>query len=150
MLHYQNFVVRGIAYCAIALINLMLAVPAMAVTESFELYSDKGYRAETNFTYDETEATNNIDSLKVRFYNPDGEMIASYDNIVDSKVRSNYFEFNYDLKTHQPSGEIDIGGESAGEMYLKGNIERGFSLIEVKPTGEEVIMDNGQWTMDNE
>ena len=147
MLHYQNFAVRAVIFLAIALINLMLAVPAIAATESFELYSDRGYRVETYFSYDEAEATNNLDSLKVRFYNPDGEMIASYDNIVDSKVRSNYFEFNYDLKTHQPSGEIDIGGESAGEIYLKGTMEQGFSLIEVKPTGEEVIMDNGQWTV---
>ena len=146
MLHYQNLAVRGIVLFAIALINLVLAIPAMATTESFQLHSDKGYRLETSFTYDETEATKDLDFLEVRFYNSDGEMMASYDNIVDGKVRGNYFEFDYDLNTHQPLGEIDIGGESAGEMYLKGSMKRGFSLIEVKQTGEEV-MDAGEWTV---
>ena len=151
MLHYQNFAVRGIVLFAIALINLVLAIPAMATTESFQLHSDKGYRLETSFTYDEREngATNNLDSLMVRFYNPDGEMMASYDNIVDGKVLGNYFEFDYDLVAHQPLGEIDIGGESAGEMYLKGSMKRGFFLIEVKPTGEEVV-DAGEWTVSSE
>ena len=151
MLHYQNLAVRGIVLFAIALINLVLAVPAMAKTESFQLHSDKGYRLETSFTYDEREnrATNNLDFLEVRFYDPDGEMMASYDNIVDGKVLGNYFEFDYDLDTHQPLGEIDIGGESAGEMYLKGSMKRGFFLIEVKPTGEEVV-DAGEWTVSSE
>ena len=150
MLHYQNFAVKGIILFAIALMNLVWAVPAMAMTESFQLHSDKGYRLETSFAYDETKATNNLEFLEVRFYNPDGEMMASYDNIVDGKVLGNYFEFDYDLIAHQPLGEIDIGGESAGEMYLKGSMERGFSLIQVKPTGEEEEMDTGEWTVSSE
>ena len=147
MLHNQKFVMRIIILLMIALTNLMLAVPAIATTENLQFESDRGYRVETNFSYDQAETKNKLDSLKVRFYNPDGEMMASYDNIVEGKVLGNYFEFNYDQDAHQPLGEIDLGGESAGEIYLKGSTEQGFSLIEVKQTGEEMIVDSGQWIL---
>ena len=82
-----------------------------------------------------------IDSMKVSFYNPDGELIADYNNIVNGVVMSNYFEFSFDPATKQLSGSIDIGGESAGEIYLKGDANRELSLIEVNELGEEKAVD---------
>jgi hypothetical protein len=151
MVNYQNFAVKLTTILAIALINLIEVFPAVAITQDFQLNSDRGYRVETNFSYDETKSSgmlaeqgkesNLVDSLKVSFYDPDGKMIASYDNIVDGMIQNNYFEFNYDLNSQQLLGRVDLGGESAGEMYLKGDVDQGFSLIMVEPSGDEKVID---------
>ena len=157
MVNYRNSAVKLATTVAIALITFALVLPASAVERNFELNSDRGYRLESNFSYnlakDKTIAergkgkTKAIDTLQVRFYNPDGEMIASYDNVVDGIARGEYFEFNYDPNTQQLIGNLDLGGESAGEIYLKGGIEEGLTLIEVEPTGEEVTIDSGSWRL---
>ena len=158
MVGYQNLAVKLVTLAILALINFAWVSPANAVNRDFQLSSDRGYRLETNFDYELADGkeiaergkgkTKAIDSLQVRFYNPDGEMIASYDNIVDGIARGEYFEFNYDPNTQQLIGNIDLGGESAGEMYLKGNIEKGLTLIEVESTGEERAMNSGKWRID--
>ena len=106
---------------------------------------------ETSFSYDQAQQHKAIaehgskakvlDSLQVRFYAPDGKMIASYDNIVDGIIQNNYFEFNYDLNTQQLIGKVDLGGESAGEMYLKGDAGQELSLVLIDPSGKEKIID---------
>ncbi|MEO0015276.1 MAG: hypothetical protein RLZZ535_3665 [Cyanobacteriota bacterium] len=152
MVSYQNFAVKLTTILAIALINLLAVYPAAGITQDFQLHSEQGYQVETSFSYDETKKNpgaiaaqgkeaNEVDYLKVRFYDPDGEMIASYDNIVDGIIQNNYFEFNYDLNTQQLLGKVDIGGEVAGEMYLKGDVDQGLSLIMIEPSGEEKVID---------
>jgi hypothetical protein len=151
MVNHQNFAVKLTTILVIALINLLEVLPAAAITQDFQLNSDRGYRVETNFSYNQAQGkkaiaaqgkeANEVDSLEVRFYDPDGKMIASYDNIVDGIIQTNYFEFNYDLSTQQLLGKVDLGGESAGEMYLKGDVDQGLSLIMVEPSGEEKVID---------
>lgn len=154
-MNYQNLVVKLTAVVsavmAIALINLAWVFPAVAVTQKVQVKSLNGYQVEINFSYDGTQNTlilseqgkeaKLVDDLKVNFYDPDGKMIASYDNIVDGIIHSKYFEFNYELETQRLQGKVDLGGTSAGEMYLKGDINQGFSLIMVEPSGEERIVD---------
>ena len=136
---------------AIAIATLSLVPAASAITQEFQLESPKGYIVKTSFSYDtpilETIAehgagkTKVVDSLRVSFYEPTGKAIASYDNIVDGTVRGEYFEFNYDLATEQLQGTIDIGGESAGEMYLKGKADGELSLIRIDESGKEEAID---------
>ena len=138
---------------AIALVNLSWIDSVSAITREIELSSEQGYRIETSFSYDADQAqkaiaaqgkgaTQDLDSLQVRFYNPDGEMIASYDNIVDGVVQANYFEFHYDRTTQRLLGAIDLGGESPGEIYLKGNALQKLALMKIEPSGEERVMDS--------
>ncbi len=167
MVNYQNFAVKLIAILAIALINLIEVIPAAATTENFQLNSSQGYRIETSFNYDETKNIDAIakrtlwviakrgqspiaehgkeaslvDSIRVSFYNPEGKLIASYDNIVDGIIQNSYFEFNYDLNNKQLIGKVDLGGESAGEMYLKGDADQELSLVLIEPSGEERVID---------
>ena len=144
---------------AIAITTFCFVPIANAVTQNLQFNSPKGYTIETSFSYDAanfnaialkdslriaeqgTGKTNVLDALKVSFYDPAGKEIASYDNIVDGTVRGTYFEFNYDPATQQLTGELDLGGELAGEMYLKGEVDRELSLIEVEPSGEEQVLD---------
>lgn len=152
-----NYAVKLITIVAIAMGNFSIVLPAVAVTQNFQLQSDRGYRVETVFDYSDrlpekiTERgkgiTDRVDFLKVRFYNPAGEMIASYDNVLAAVARGNYFEFNFDPQTQQPFGNLDLGGETAAEMYLKGNVAEGFDLIEVDSSGEEIVVDSGHWTL---
>ena len=136
---------------AIAIATLCFVPVANAVTQNLQFNSPKGYRIETSFSYDAANAdmfaehgrgkAKVLDSLKVSFYDPAGQAIASYDNIVDGTVRGDYFEFNYDPVTQQLKGELDLGGESAGEMYLKGEANGNLSLIWIEESGEERIID---------
>ena len=132
--------------------SLCWGMPAAAVVQEINFSGDRGYQIQTTFSYDETKnapeiaaqgkgATKVVDYLQVSFYDPAGKLIASYDNIVDHIVQGNYFEFHYDLMKQQLVGEIDLGGESPGEMYLKGNVDEELSLITVESSGSEKIID---------
>ena len=145
-------IISNIAICAIAIVvaTLCSVLPASAVTQELQFESQQGYRVETSFSYDApTEKiaergagqSKVVDSLKVSFYNPAGEAIASYDNIVDGVVRGDYFEFNYDPTTERLQGAIDLGGESAGEMYLKREADGDLSLIQIEESGAEIVID---------
>ena len=157
MMIYRNFAVKLITIVALALSNLLVTLPARAVTQDLQLKSDRGYRVEASFSYnDELQETINergkgeakaLDFMQVRFYDREGNAIASYDDIFDGVVRGNYFEFNYDPRSQQLLGNVDLGGEAAGEIYLKGNVEEGFALIKVEPSGAERTIDSGKWSI---
>ncbi len=150
---YTQKIVNLITNLAIAIaLNLCFIFPASAITQKLQFNTTAGYVVETTFSYDEAQKpkiikehghgkTEIIDSMKVSFYKPSGELIADYDNIVDGVVTGNYFEFNFDPVTQKLSGSLDIGGESAGEMYLKGEAKQELSLIEVNELGEEKAID---------
>lgn len=152
MSYLQSRRITSIIICGIALAiaALCFVSPVSAVTQELQFESQQGYRVETFFSYDApiekiaergAGQSNTVDSLKVSFYNPAGEAIASYNNIVDGVVRGDYFEFNYDLATERLQGAIDLGGESAGEMYLKGDADGNLSLIQIEESGAEIIID---------
>ncbi|HEY9768782.1 MAG TPA: hypothetical protein V6C71_09835 [Coleofasciculaceae cyanobacterium] len=148
----HNFVFRLAASLVLIIFSSLCWIfPAVAITQKLEMNSVTGYTIKTTFSYDEqslvtisergTGTTNALNSLTVSFYDPSGSMIASYDNIVDGVGQSDYLEFNYDPATRQLLGKIDFGGESAGEIYLKGEIDRELSLIKVEASGEERALD---------
>ena len=151
MLKYRNLAILAIMGIVI-LANLCFPMTAIAITQDFQINSTAGYTVKARFSYDETKnigviresgkgKTQAIDSLVVSFYNRAGEIIASYENIADGVATGNYFEFNFDPATQQLLGEIDLGGESAGEIYLKGEVDRELSLIEIDASGEEKAID---------
>ena len=158
MLKYRNLAILAIIGIVIlaSLCFPTTAMPtasfAIAITQDLQINSRAGYTVKARFSYDDTRnigviresgkgKTKAIDSLVVSFYNRAGEMIASYDNIADGVATGDYFEFNFDPATQQLLGEIDLGGESAGEMYLKGEVDRELSLIEIDTSGEERTID---------
>lgn len=147
---YQNLLVKAAICWTIFFFTVFNFVPAAsAITQELHLESRQGYKIEALFSYPTQTTgaiaergegtTKTIDSLVVSFYDPDGNAIASYDNIVDGVAKGKYFEFNYNPATGKLQGAIDLGGESAGEMYLKGEVESGLSLIEVDRSGEKEI-----------
>ena len=152
MSKYLDLSVNLVTKLIIAIaINLSVIFPAMAISQKLEFDTTAGYKVEATFSYQETEhqpiirergkgKTQAIDSMRVSFYQPSGELIETYDNIVDGEVTGNYFEFNYDPATKQILDNIDLGGESAGEMYLKGSVDGDLSLIKVSNSGEESVI----------
>ena len=150
---YINCFVTLVTITAIAIMtSLGIISPAIAVTQEFQLDTESGYLIKTTFSYDDTQnptvihehgagKTQIVDSMRVNFYQPSGELIASYDNVVEGIAKGNYFEFNFEPKTQQLSGNIDLGGELAGQMYLKGEAEQELSLIEVEASGVEKTID---------
>ena len=151
MLKYRNLAIVAITGIVI-LASLCFPATAIAITQDLQINSTAGYTVKTTFSYDDTRntgviresgkgETQAIDSLVVSFYNPAGETIASYNNIVDGVATGEYFKFNFDPTTQQLLGEIDLGGESAGEMYLKGEVDGELSLIEIDAAGEEKAID---------
>ena len=153
MLKYQKILINLVISLTIMVVaNWWIPSPALAITQEIRFDTTAGYVVKTIFSYDEAQnpqkikeygqgKTETIDSLKVSFYKPSGELNADYDNIVDGMATGNYFEFGFDPVAQRIYGNIDIGGESAGEMYLKGKAESELSLIEVTELGEEKAID---------
>ena len=148
---YQNLLLNIVTLIIIFATSLWVS-PALAVTQKLQLNTATGYVVKTTFSYDDAKnpeiiaehgqgETQIIDSMRVSFYQPSGELIASYDNIIDGVARGTYFEFNYQPATQQLRGEIDLGGELPGEIYLKGKADGELSLIKVKTSGDEEIID---------
>ncbi len=147
-----NFFVRIVTNLVIFLaISLYFIAPATAITQKLQLYSTTGHIIKTTFSYDQTPdltpikeqgtgKTQILDTLTISFYQPSGELIATYNNIVNGVVTGNYLEFNFDPATKKLLGNLDLGGELAGEMYLKGNVEEGLSLVEITASGEERVI----------
>jgi hypothetical protein len=137
---------------AIACLNCLIISPATAITQKYQWTGTKGYSATAIFSYDETKVSNiiseqgngktkRLQSLTVTFYNPQGKIMHEYQNVIDGIAQGNYFQFNFDPENQQIIDNIDLGGEVAGEIYLKGKIGDSLSLIEVKPSGVEKIVD---------
>lgn len=151
MSKYQNLLLNLFALTIILATSLWVS-PALAVTQELQLNTAMGYVVKTTFSYDDAKnpeiiaehgrgKTQIVDSMRVSFYKPSGELIASYDNIIDGMAQGTYFEFNYQPATQQLRGEIDLGGELPGEMYLKGKVDEELSLIKVQTSGDEQIFD---------
>ncbi len=143
------------------LISLLVAIAlsgnifnsALAATQDFQWTSGKGYVVKGTFDYDEITAsemisetgkgkTQQLKSLTLSFYNPNGELIHTYNNVVDRIAQGNYFEFNFDTKTQHFVGNLDLGGEIAGDIYIKGQVDGELNLIEVESGGRERLLDS--------
>jgi hypothetical protein len=152
MANYLNFFVKIVTNLVIFItISLYFIAPAIAVTQELQFHSTTGHIIKTTFSYDQipdvtpikeqgTGKTQIVDTLTISFYQPSGELIATYDNIVNGVVTGNYLEFNFDPATKKLLGNIDLGGELAGEIYLKGKVEGELSLIEIIASGEERVI----------
>jgi len=115
--------------------SFSLMFPANAITQSIKLKSAHGIK-EQGFGKSQL-----LESMKVSFYKPSGELISSYDNIIDGIVQGKYFEFNFDPVNQKLFGNIDLGGEIVGDIYLKGEVEQKLSLVKVKASGIEKVID---------
>lgn len=133
-------------------IELIVITPVIALTQDFQWNGSTGYFVKATFTYDEKTATkiisergagstNQLQSLVVTFYSPTGDTIHQYENVIDGESKANYFEFNFDTTTQKPFGNLDLGGELSEEIFLKGTIDEQLSLIEIDPSGKELILD---------
>jgi hypothetical protein len=137
---------------AIALNNSFFS-SALAATQKFQFQSQTGYSVRGIFDYDGvTEGkiisakgggkTDNLQSLTVSFYDPQGKLIRTYDNVVNGTAGGNYFEFHFDTKNRQLIGNLDLGGEVAGEMYVKGTMAGELNLIEVDSSDRDRVLDH--------
>ena len=137
----------------IVLINVVGEIAiAEAVTMNFQWTGEKGYSAKIVFSYDEPLNFDQIieegrgkakiiQDLTVSFYNPAGQFLGSYDNIKQGVSQFPYFKFNFDSQKQQVTGLIDLGGDSSGEIYLKGIVEENLKLFKIDQSGKETIYD---------
>lgn len=133
--------------------TLTSIVPAQAITVNFSWHGNQGYSATGTFHYDEKTApdiisekggfeTKGLDKFTVYFYAPSNQKIINYANISSGVLRGNYFQFNFNTIAQKILGSIDIGGESSGDMYLKGTVDTRLSLIQVSASGAEERVDS--------
>jgi hypothetical protein len=127
--------------------------PASARTIQFQWSGDSGYQMRGWFAYDEKTApvviheegagkTRAIANLSLFFIDREGRSLDRYDNVVDGVSKANYFQVNFDRRTGEFFGAIDLGGESAGENYLKGIVDQDLSLFFVE-NGDQVVDEDG-------
>jgi hypothetical protein len=125
---------------------------AEAVTMNFQWTGEKGYSAKVVFSYDEPLNSDQIieegkgkakiiQHLTVSFYNPTGQLLETYDNIKQGISQAPYFRFNFDPQQQQILGLIDLGGDSSGEIYLKGIVQENLKLFKIDQSGKEKLYD---------
>jgi hypothetical protein len=139
---------------ATALIIALTGItPAHAITVNFNWNGNNNYSAIGSFSYDENTApatfsekgagqTYVLQSLNVSFFDPLKNVIATYNNVVDGVSIPKYFQFNFNTVTQEIFGLIDLGGEVAGETYLKGTVNTDLSLFQVPESGTDVTIDS--------
>lgn len=131
-------------------IGMIPIAGARAVTIEFSWSGDNGYTARGSFRYDGKTApaviheegsgrTKVIEKLGISFLDRRGKEIARYDNVIGGVSDAKYFRFNFDTRTGEIFGSIDLGGESAGEIYLKGIVNDNLALFHVGE--DDVTMD---------
>jgi len=137
----------------IAIINAVGEIAiAEAVTTKCHWVGEKGYSAEIIFSYDEQLMPNKIveegrgktkiiQDLTVSFYNSTDQLLGTYDNIKQGVSQFPYFKFNFDPQQQKVIGLIDLGGDSSGEVYLKGIVQENLKLFKIDQSGEERIYD---------
>ena len=125
---------------------------AEGVTMNFQWTGKKGYSAEVIFSYDEGLMPNQIieegrgktkiiEDLTVSFYDPAGQLLGIYDNIKQGISQDPYFKFNFDPQQQKITGLIDLGGDSSGEIYLKGIVQENLRLFKIDRSGKEKFYD---------
>jgi hypothetical protein len=123
-----------------------------AVTTKCHWVGEKGYSAEIIFSYDEQlmphqiieegrGKTEIIQDLTVSFYNSTDQLLGTYDNIKQGVSQFPYFKFNFDPQHRKIIGLIDLGGDSSGEVYLKGIVQENLKLFKIDQSGKEIIYD---------
>jgi hypothetical protein len=139
---------------ATALIIALTGItPAQAITLNFNWNGNNNYSALGSFSYDENTApatfsekgagqTHILQSFNISFFDPVNNLIATYNNVVNSTSISNYFQFNFNTVTQEIFGFIDLGGEVAGDTYLKGTVNTDLSLFQVPQSGSDVRIDS--------
>ena len=137
----------------IAIINAVGEIAiAEAVTTKCYWTGEKGYSAEVIFSYHEKlmpsqiieegrGMTKIIQDLTVSFYNSTGQLLGTYDNIKQGVSQFPYFKFNFDPQHRKIIGLIDLGGDSSGEVYLKGIVQENLKLFKIDQSGKETIYD---------
>ncbi len=136
------------AFCVVIVILFGdLSAIAVATTLDFRWEGEKGYSVQGSLTYAEdkepVERSNakKIESLTVSIYNPSGKKIKTYENIKHYFSQNSYLQLDFDSKNHKIDGFIDLGGNSAGEMYLKGIVDQNLALFKIDSSGKEQIYD---------
>ena len=138
----------------IIMMNVIIDQVAIAegVTMNFQWTGKKGYSAEVIFSYDEGLMPNQIieegrgktkiiEDLTVSFYDPAGQLLGIYDNIKQGISQDPYFKFNFDPQQQKITGLIDLGGDSSGEIYLKGIVQENLRLFKIDRSGKEKFYD---------
>jgi len=137
----------------IILINVIGEIAiAEAVITKCHWVGEKGYSVEIIFSYDEQLMPNSIieegrgktqiiQDFTVSFYNSTDQLLGTYDNIKQGVSQFPYFKFNFDPQHRKIIGLIDLGGDSSGEVYLKGIVQENLKLFKIDQSGKEIIYD---------
>ncbi|MEB3311451.1 MAG: hypothetical protein VKJ02_14585 [Snowella sp.] len=125
---------------------------AWAKTVDFQWVGEQGYSVQGSLTYSEDKMSlkrieegqedfYRIENLIVSFYEPSGKKIKTYENIKNHISSNPYFQLNFDPEKETIDGFIDLGGDSAGEIYLKGSVDKNLALFKIDSSGNERIYD---------
>lgn len=128
----------GIIACAVLAVALIGAKPVETVTFNFFWEGVGGYSVQGSFSYDKEQnnaviTSNNLEFLKVAFFDPNKKLLKSYINVENGQDTGldPYLEFNFDPSKNSLFGALDVGeGNLVGEndFYLHGDIKSNLEL----------------------
>lgn len=137
------------------LLGLCFSPPAPATTLTFQWTGQAGYRLEGWLHYPDGVAsgqiteqgpgpTQAIDHLEVAIYNPQGQLLDRYPNIMAGQSHNPYLRVNLNTQVPRLQGEVDLGGAEQEEWFLKGKLGQAMRLIHIDQNGREIGVDQDQ------
>jgi hypothetical protein len=145
----------GLFLLSVLLIGLSFAQPALATTLTFQWTGQQGYRLEGSLHYPDDLAagpiteqgqgpTQAIDQLAVAIYDPQGQLLDQYPNIVAGQSQNPYLQLTVNCQVARLQGEVDLGGAQPQEWFLTGKLGQTLRLIKIEPNGQEILVDHGR------
>ena len=136
-------------------LSLFLLPPAALATETqLHWQGDQGYQVRANLIYPDTFTTGiaaiegvgkpqQLDALTVRVYDPHGQELAVYENVVAGQSgQDDFLQLHFDVGHQQLRGWLDIGGAVQEDYFLKGQPGVGLDLFYLDAQGKETKVDH--------
>lgn len=134
---------------------------AMATETRLQWQGDQGYQVQARLTYPDTLTEGmaaiegrgkpqNLDALTVEIYNPNGQKLAVYNNLIAGQSgQDDFLQLHFDVAQQQLQGWLDIGGVKPGEYFLKGQPGISLDLFYLDVQGKEtkVAHNDGQMSL---
>lgn len=145
----------GLLISLVLVVGLFLFPPTVLAAETqLQWQGEQGYQVEARLIYPDHGTTEmvaiegkgqprRLNALTVRIYDPQGQELATYQNVSAGQPgKSDFLQLHFDPQQQQLRGWLDIGGAIGNEYFLKGQAGISLDLFYLDAQGRETKVDH--------
>lgn len=125
---------------------------ALAAETQWQWQGAQGYQVQAHLTYPVSTGMvaiegkgkpQNLQALTVQVYDPNGEKLAVYENVIAGQPgQDDFLQLHFDVAQQQLRGWLDVGGAVRGDYFLKGQAGLSLDLFYLDAQGKETKVDH--------